>query len=76
MPKVNLPDGTYQVQHENIYAGFTVKDGEVVQCAPILRKRISFWATKATRIRTDESKTNQWNDRGGSAQIRADQDKP
>lgn len=45
-----MKDGLYQVTYKGICAGFVVKDGKIVQCAPILRKRISFWISKAKLI--------------------------
>jgi hypothetical protein len=45
-----LPDGLYQVTTSYLCAGFVVRDGKVVDCAPILRKRLSYWLTLAVRI--------------------------
>ena len=43
-------DGLYQVQHKGIAAGFAVEHGEVTDCAPVLRKRLDWWRTQATRV--------------------------
>jgi hypothetical protein len=45
-----LPDGLYRVEHGPICAGFVVEAGRVVACAPVLRRRLSFWASIAERI--------------------------
>jgi len=45
-----MKDGLYQVTYKGICAGFVVKDGEVVDCAPILRRKINFWKTIAKWI--------------------------
>lgn len=45
-----MKDGLYQVVYKQICAGFVIKDGEIVQIAPILKKRINFWKQIATRI--------------------------
>jgi hypothetical protein len=45
-----MVDGLYLVKTKNIYAGFVVEHGRVVRCAPILRKRLAYWITIATRI--------------------------
>lgn len=47
---MNLPDGCYQVRYNGICAGFEVAGGKVVRCAPVLRRRLDFFATKAKRI--------------------------
>jgi len=48
-----LDDGLYVVDKNNIYAAFVVRNGEVTQCAPILRKNIGFWMSVAKKIATD-----------------------
>lgn len=40
----------YQVTTEYLCAGFVVKDGEVTECAPILKRKIGYWKTVARRI--------------------------
>lgn len=40
---MNLKDGVYQVHRYTITAGFTVKDGKVAECAPVLRTRFAYW---------------------------------
>lgn len=44
-------DGLYQVTTPYLCAGFTVKDGVITRCAPILRKNINYWKTIAVKIR-------------------------
>lgn len=43
-------DGLYRVQHKNITAGFEIRGGKVVDCAPILRKKLQFWRGIAEKI--------------------------
>jgi len=38
-------DGLYQVTNRYLCAGFLVQGGRVVECAPILRKRLNYWIT-------------------------------
>lgn len=45
-----MKDGVYQVTTNVFCAGFIIKDGEVVDCAPILRQRIDYWKTKGVWI--------------------------
>lgn len=42
-----MRDGLYQVITTYLCAGFIVRDGRVVECAPILRKKIEYWKTVA-----------------------------
>lgn len=42
-----MKDGLYQVTTRYFCAGFIVKDGKVVDAAPILWKRINYWATSS-----------------------------
>ncbi len=35
-----MRDGLYQVMWRGVCAGFVVRGGKVVQCAPILRRRL------------------------------------
>ena len=42
-----MRDGVWKVETPYLYAGFVMKDGKVVFCAPILRKRLSYWMTVA-----------------------------
>jgi hypothetical protein len=48
--KNTIRDGLYQVTSPHLCAGFIVKNGKVVHCAPILRKRLAYWLTVAKRI--------------------------
>ena len=45
-----MKDGLYQVTTSYLCAGFTIKDGRVDLCAPILRKKIRYWMTVAKYI--------------------------
>lgn len=47
-----MKDGLYRVLYHGVCAGFVVEGGRVKRnwCAPILRKRLSFWVTIAERI--------------------------
>ena len=42
-----MADGLYRVTTPYLCAGFVLRDGQVVQCAPILRKRLGYWRTVA-----------------------------
>ena len=46
----NMKSGLYRVIYKGICAGFIIKDGRLIECAPILRKRFDFWKTIAKRI--------------------------
>jgi len=48
-----MKDGLYVVNHGTITAAFTVRDGEVTSCAPVLRDNFEFYARKATWYPTD-----------------------
>lgn len=39
-----LNDGLYRVVTPYLCAGFVVAHGKIIRCAPILRKRLSYWA--------------------------------
>lgn len=45
-----MSDGLYRVVTRYLCAGFVVRGGRVVDCAPILRKRITYWQTVAKRV--------------------------
>lgn len=45
-----MPDGLYCVTTRYLCADFVVHVGEVVMCAPILRKRLAYWMTTAKRV--------------------------
>ena len=47
---VDLPDGLYRVETRAFCAGFEVKGGHLSACAPILRRQLARWASKAQRI--------------------------
>jgi hypothetical protein len=43
-------DGLYRVTTRYFCAGFVVEDGRVTLCAPILRRRLTYWRTVARRV--------------------------
>ena len=45
-----MRDGIYQVTRYQICAGFIVRGGRIVACAPILRKRLGWWASQGVWI--------------------------
>jgi len=45
-----MKDGVYQVTTKYLCAGFVIKDGKVVACAPILKNKLTYWITIAKRI--------------------------
>ena len=45
-----MPDGLYRVITSYLCAGFVVRGGEVIWCAPILRRKLPYWRTVAQRI--------------------------
>jgi hypothetical protein len=53
-PHSTLPPGLYRVSTPYLCAGFVVRAGEVIACAPILRARLAHWMTVAVRIEADE----------------------
>lgn len=44
---VDLADGLWAVVTDTWVAGFVVADGRVVDCAPILRRRLAYWVSVA-----------------------------
>ena len=47
-----FPDGLYQVKTSYLCAGLVIEGRKVVACAPILRKRLPYWLTKAKLVST------------------------
>lgn len=45
-----MRDGLWAVVTDTWVAGFVVRGGRVVDCAPILRRRIDYWRTRARWI--------------------------
>lgn len=45
-----MSDILYQVTTSYLCAAYVVRQGRVVDCAPILRKRLTYWMTIAKRI--------------------------
>lgn len=42
---MNLKNGLYQVTTKYLCAGFIIKDNKVIKCAPILRRKLSYFKT-------------------------------
>lgn len=42
-----MKGGLYRVATPYLCAGFVVREGRVVACAPILRKKFTYWRTVA-----------------------------
>lgn len=42
-----MKDGLWQVTYKGICAAFVMENNRVVQCAPILRRKMSWWITQA-----------------------------
>lgn len=49
-----MRDGIYQVTHKGICAGFVIRNGNAVYCAPVLRKKLTWWVTIAKYIGEEE----------------------
>jgi hypothetical protein len=45
-----MKDGLYRVKTSYLCAGFVIKNGRVTMCAPILRRKLTYWKTIAQRI--------------------------
>jgi len=45
-----MRDGLYRVVTHYLCAGFVIRDGIVTRAAPVLWKRIVYWATVAERV--------------------------
>lgn len=45
-----MSDGLYRVVTPYLCAGFVIERGRVTLCAPILRRRLAYWMTRAERI--------------------------
>jgi hypothetical protein len=45
-----MRDGLYRVVTPYLCAGFVLRAGAVIECAPILRARLRHWMTVATWI--------------------------
>jgi hypothetical protein len=45
-----VSDGLYRVTTTYLCAGFVIENGQVTQCAPILRKKLAYWKTIAVRM--------------------------
>lgn len=46
-------DGLYRVVTPKLCAGFVVRGGRVISCAPILRRRLAYWWTVAEKVVLD-----------------------
>jgi hypothetical protein len=38
-----MTDGLYQVTFKGICAGFSIRNGKIKFCAPILKARLDYW---------------------------------
>lgn len=47
---VAMLDGLYRVTTAYFVAGFVITNGSVSACAPILRKKLEYWKSKADWI--------------------------
>jgi hypothetical protein len=45
-----MSDGIYQVSTARFTAGFVVENGNVVACAPILRRKLAYWMDRAEKV--------------------------
>lgn len=45
-----MKDGLYLVSTSYLYAGFVIENGQLTNCAPILRNKFNYWKTIAERI--------------------------
>ena len=48
-----MRDGLYIVDYKNIYAAFVVRDGNVTNCAPVLRKNLQWFKKIAVFLPTE-----------------------
>jgi len=54
-----LKDGLYQVSTKRFTAGFVVRGGEIVACAPILRRGLDFHMKNAVYICPDPNRAHE-----------------
>jgi len=47
---MRLRDGLYQVTTGYLCAGFVVQGGQVILCAPILRRKLEWWMMQAAEV--------------------------
>lgn len=45
-----MKDGLYQVTTNYFCAGFIIRGGVLINCAPILKSHFNYWKTKAKYI--------------------------
>lgn len=50
VPEYLMCDGTWRIEEPAFVAGFVIERGYVTWCAPILRKRLAYWMTRATIV--------------------------
>ena len=55
-----MKDGLYQVTTKYLCAGFVIKNNKIIDCAPILRKKINYWRTIAKRINIIAMDKEEW----------------
>lgn len=61
-----MKNGLYQVTYKGICAGFSIENGRVTSCAPVLRSRIEFWVTIAKLIKSYDNTEEKGNNEGVS----------
>ena len=61
-------DGVYQVHRHEVTAGFSIKDGKVVNCAPVLCKKFSYWQQCAVWIGPLQENDDGTSTRGAGAE--------
>lgn len=45
-----MKDGLYRVTTSYLCAGFVIRNGQLAECAPILRNKFNYWRTVATYL--------------------------
>jgi len=58
--RVLLKDGLYYVEKGGISAGFVVRGGEVVACAPVLKRGLDFWIKHAQYVCADPKRKHEY----------------
>ena len=45
-----MTDGLYRVSTKALCAGFVIEKGQVIACAPILKRKLDYWITVAVLV--------------------------
>ena len=48
-------EGLYRICTPRLCAGFVLREGKVIACAPVLRRRLAYWRKIAASIEADTS---------------------